>query len=135
MDAPESNGPAWLSKKLVLAMHAETLQQFGGTTGLRNEGRLESALSRPQNRYAFSDPSLFELAAAYCHGIVRNHPFVDGNKRTGLLAARAFLFRNGDVFDPNEAEMVRVVERVASGEVSEEEPAQWVQQNTVPRQV
>ncbi len=135
MDAPESNGPAWLSKKLVLAMHAETLQQFGGTTGLRNEGRLESALSRPQNRYAFSDPSLFELAAAYCHGIVRNHPFVDGNKRTGLLAARAFLFRNGDVFDPNEAEMVRVVERVASGEMSEEEPAQWVQQNTVPRQV
>ena len=135
MDAPESNGPAWLSKKLVLAMHAETLQQFGGTTGLRNEGRLESALSRPQNRYTFSDPSLFELAAAYCHGIVRNHPFVDGNKRTGLLAARAFLFRNGDVFDPNEAEMVRVVERVASGETSEEEPAQWVQQNTVPRQV
>ena len=135
MDAPESNGPAWLSKKLVLAMHAETLQQFGGTASLRDEGRLESALSRPQNRYAFSDPSLFELAAAYCHGIVRNHPFVDGNKRTGLLAARAFLFRNGDVFDPNEAEMVRVVERVASGEVSEEEPAQWVQQNTVPRQV
>ena len=133
MDAPESNGPAWLSKKLVLAMHAETLQQFGGTTGLRNEGRLESALSRPQNRYTFSDPSLFELAAAYCHGIVRNHPFVDGNKRTGLLAARAFLFRNGDVFDPNEAEMVRVVERVASGEVSEEELAQWIEQNTVPR--
>ena len=133
MDAPESNGPAWLSKKLVLAMHAETLQQFGGTASLRDEGRLESARSRPQNRYAFADPSLFELAAAYCHGIVRNHPFVDGNKRTGLLAARAFLFRNGDVFDPDEAEMVRIVERVASGEVSEEELAQWIEQNTVPR--
>ena len=133
MDASESNEPAWLSKKLVLAMHAETLQQFGGTAGLRDEGRLESALSRPQNRYAFADPSRFELAAAYCHGIVRNHPFVDGNKRTGLLAARAFLFRNGHRLDPDEAEMVRVVERVASGEVSEEELAQWIEQNTVPR--
>ena len=133
MDASESDTLAWFSKKLVLAMHAETLQQFGGTAGLRDEGRLESALSRPQNRYAFADPSLFELAAAYCHGIVRNHPFVDGNKRTGLLAARAFLFRNGHRLDPDEAEMVRVVERVASGEVSEEELAQWIEQNTVPR--
>jgi death-on-curing protein len=133
MDASESNEPAWLSKKLVLAMHAETLQQFGGTTGLRDEGRLESALSRPQNRYTFADPSLFELAAAYCHGIVRNHPFVDGNKRTGLLSARAFLFRNGHRLDPDEAEMVRIVERVASGEVSEEELVQWIKQNTVPR--
>jgi len=130
---PQSDEPAWCSKKLVLAMHAETLQQFGGTTGLRDEGRLESALSRPQNRYAFADPSLFELAAAYCHGIVRNHPFVDGNKRTGLLAARAFLFRNGHRLDPDETDMVRIVERVASGEVSEEELAQWIEQNTVPR--
>ncbi|MFB6231645.1 MAG: type II toxin-antitoxin system death-on-curing family toxin, partial [Salinibacter sp.] len=91
------------------------------------------ALSRPQNRHAFADPSLFELAAAYGHGIVRNHPFVDGNKRTDLLAARAFLFRNGPRLDPDEAEMVRVMERVASGEVSEEELAQWIEQNTVPR--
>jgi len=133
MDTPQSDDPAWCSKKVVLAMHAETLQQFGGTTGLRDEGRLESALSRPQNRYAFADPPLFELAAAYCHGIVRNHPFVDGNKRTGLLAARAFLFRNGHRLDPDEAEMVGVVERVASGEVSEDELAQWIEQYTVPR--
>ena len=133
MDASQDDAPAWLSKKFVLALHAETLQQFGGTTGLRDEGRLESALSRPQNRYAFADPSLFELAAAYCHGIVRNHPFVDGNKRTGLLAARAFLFRNGYRLDPDEAEMVQIVERVAAGEVSEEELAQWIEQNTDPR--
>jgi len=133
MAAPQSDEPAWCSKKMVLAMHAETLQQFGGTTGLRDEGRLESALSRPQNRYAFADPSLFELAAAYCHGIVRNHPFIDGNKRTGLLTARAFLFRNGYRLDPNEAEMVRVVERVASGEVSEEDLTQWIEQNAAPR--
>ena len=133
MDASQDDAPAWLSKKFVLALHAETLQQFGGSAGLRDEGRLESALSRPQNRYAFADPSLFELAAAYCHGIVRNHPFVDGNKRTGLLAARAFLFRNAHRLDPDEAEMVRVVERVASGEMSEEELAQWIEQNTDAR--
>ena len=133
MATSQSDGPAWRSEKLVLALHAETLQQFGGTTGLRDEGRLESALSRPQNRYAFADPSLFELAAAYCHGIVRNHPFVDGNKRTDLLAARVFLFRNGYQLDPDEAEMVRVVERVAAGEGGEEELAQWIEQNSDSR--
>lgn len=133
MENSETEEPSWLPKTLVLAIHAETLRQFGGTTGLRNEGRLESALSRPRNQYAFADPSLFELAAAYCHGIVRNHPFVDGNKRTGLLAARAFLFRNGYRLDPEEDDMVQVVERVASGEVSEEELAQWIEQNTDAR--
>ena len=133
MDASQDDAPAWLSKKFVLALHAETLQQFGGSAGLRDEGRLESALSRPQNRYAFADPSLFKLAAAYCHGIVRNHPFVDGNKRTGLLTARVFLFRNGYQLDPDEAEMVQIVERVAAGEVGEEELAQWIEQNSDSR--
>lgn len=125
----QGDEPTWLTKDLVLALHAETLHQFGGTTGLRDEGRLEGALDRPRNRYAYADPSLFDLAASYCHGIVRNHPFVDGNKRTGLLAARAFLFRNGYHLNPGEAETVRVVERVAAGEVSEEELAQWFEQN------
>jgi len=131
-DTP-SNEPTWLTKKLVLSLHAETLHRFGGTSGLRDEGRLESALDRPRNQYAYGDPSIFELAAAYCHGVVRNHPFVDGNKRTGLLAARAFLFRNGYRLDPDEAEMVRVVEQVASGDVSEPELAEWIDQNSIAR--
>lgn len=133
MGNSEQEEPSWLSQQLVLALHSETLHEFGGTTGLRDEGRLEGALSRPRNRHAYTDPSFFELAAAYCHGIVRNHPFVDGNKRAGLLAARAFLFRNGYQLDPDEAEMVRVVERVSAGEVSEEKLARWVEQNTEPR--
>ncbi len=133
MENTEKGEPSWLSQQLVLALHAETLHEFGGTPGLRDEGRLEGALSRPRNRHAYADPSLFELAAAYCHGIVQNHPFVDGNKRTGLLAARAFLFRNGYQLDPDESEMVRVVERVAAGEVTEEKLARWVEQNTEPR--
>lgn len=129
MASPQSEEPTWLTKKLVLALHAETVHRFGGTTGLRDEGRLEGALDRPHNQYTYSEPSLFELAAAYCHGIVRNHPFVDGNKRTGLLAARAFLFRNGYHLDPEEAETVQVMERVAAGEVSEEELARWIERN------
>lgn len=125
--------PNWLAKELVLALHAETLHRFGGTTGLRDEGRLESALDRPRNRSAYANPSVFELAAAYCHGIVRNHPFVDGNKRTGLLAVRAFLFRNEGRFEPEEADMVRVVERVATGEVSEDDLARWIEENAIYR--
>lgn len=129
MADPQGEEPTWLTKKLVLALHAETLDRFGGTAGLRDEGRLESALDRPRNRYAFADPSIFELAAAYCHGIIRNHPFVDGNKRTGLLATRAFLFQNGYHLDPDEAETVQVAERVAAGEVSEGKLARWIEQN------
>ena len=132
MEDAQNNEPAWLSKKFVLAMHAETLRRFGGTTGLREEGRLESALDRPRNRYAFAEPSPFELAAAHCHGIVRNHPFVDGNKRTGLLTVPAFLARNGYQFDPDEAEMVQIVEQVAAGETSEDELARWIEQNSEP---
>jgi len=125
--------PEWLPKKLVLALHAETLHRFGGTEGLRDEGRLESALDRPRNQHAYGDPAVFDLAAAYCHGIIRNHPFVDGNKRTGLLAARAFLFRNGYQLDPDEADMVQVAERVASGKVEENELTDWIEENAVPR--
>lgn len=76
---------------------------------------------------------MHELAAAYCFGIVRNHPFVDGNKRAGLLAARAFLFQNGSRFVPDEAETVEVIEGVADGEVSEAELTAWIEQYTTSR--
>lgn len=132
MPDPQGDEPTWLTKKPVLALHAETLHQFGGSAGLRDEGRLEGALARPRNRQKFANPTLFELTAAYCHGIVRNHPFVDGNKRTGLLAARAFLFRNGLRLDPAEPETVSVLEGVAAGEVTEEELAHWIKQNSEP---
>ncbi|WP_347710942.1 type II toxin-antitoxin system death-on-curing family toxin [Salinibacter sp.] len=80
-----------------------------------------------RNRHAFAEPPPSELAAAYCHGIVRNHPFVDGNTRTGLLTVRAFLARNGYPFGPDEAEMVQIVEQVAAGETSEDELARWIE--------
>lgn len=126
--------PTWLSESLVRALHAESLDRFGGPSGMRDRGLLESALGRARNRHAYGDdPSMHELAAAYCCGIVRNHPFVDGNKRAGLLAARAFLFQNGYRFVPDEAETVEVIEGVADGEVSEAELTAWIEQYTTSR--
>ena len=87
--------PRWLSKKIVMALHSESAKRFGGAVEVRDVGLLESALQRPLNLRLYGDePSLHELAAAYGAGIMRNHPFIDGNKRAGLLAIRAFLFRN-----------------------------------------
>lgn len=88
----------WLTRQMVEAFHQESLARFGGADGVRDEGLLESALGRPQNRAAYEeDATIFALAADYCFGIVRNHPFVDGNKRAGLLSARVFLARKSVV--------------------------------------
>ena len=125
--------PVWLSESLIRALHAESLDRFGGTSGIRDQGLLESALGRPRNQFTYGDPSVHELPAAYCFGIIRNHPFVDGNKRAGLLAARVFLFQNGYRFVPGEPETVQVIEGVAAGEVTEAELATWIESFTTPR--
>lgn len=112
---------------MVRAIHARAVAVFGGSHGIRDAGLLESALERPRNLYAYGEnPSLFELAAAYCSGIVKNHAFVDGNKRTGLLSARAFLFRNGYLFEPDEADEVKTMVALAAGEIDERDLAGWL---------
>ncbi len=94
-------------------------------------GLLESALDRPRNLYAYGDdPTLFDLAAAYCTGIVKNPPFIDGNKRTGDLTARAFLFRNGYLFEPDEADEVNTIIALAAGEIDEDVLARWISDNS-----
>ena len=104
---------------------------FGGSPGVRDVGLLQSALDRPRNLYAYGDdPSLFEMAAAYCAGIVKNHPFVDGNKRSGLLAARAFLFMNGYLLEADEADEVITIVGLAAGEVEEAALAAWIEANS-----
>jgi len=129
----ESEEWKWLSRKLVETLHAETLSRFGGTPGMRDEGLLESVLARPQHLARYEDPSAFQLAAAYCDGIINNHPFADGNKRAGLLAARAFLFKNGYRLDPQkEAETVAVIREVAAGNLSREELTEWIEMNSEP---
>ena len=122
--------PKWLTAELVEALHVECLGLFGGPSGLRDAGLLQSALDRPCNLYAYSDdPSLFEMAAAYCAGILRNHPFIDGNKRSALLAARAFLFLNGYLLEASEADEVVTIVGAAAGEIEEAALAAWIEAN------
>ena len=126
--------PKWLSAALVEALHGECLAMFGGLPGVRDAGLLQSALDRPRNLFAYGEaPSLFAMAAAYCAGIVKNHPFIDGNKRSGLLAARAFLFINGYLLEADEADEVRVIVGLAAGEVDETFLASWIEANCQPR--
>ena len=119
---------------MVLGLHAMAAAQFGGSPGLRDEGLLESALDRPRNLFAYGDePSIFELAAAYCAGIVKNYPFIDGNKRAGDLAIRAFLRLDGYFYEPEEAEEVGMIIALAAGEIDEDALALWIAENASPR--
>src|ERR1700689_3007489 len=111
--------PLWLTRQMIVAIHVEQLAIHGGASGLRDEGMLESALDRPRNRWAYEGAKLAELAAAYAFGIARNHPFVDGNKRTSLLALYTFLGVNGIDFDVPEADAAAMILSLAAGEADE----------------
>jgi death-on-curing protein len=118
--------PVWLSPELVIAIHDEQLAEFGGASGLRDAGALESALARPLNRYHYGNTELASLAAAYGFGLSRNHAFVDGNKRTAFLAIVTFLGLNGVEFDVLEPEAVVMILALAAGEVDEDGLALWI---------
>lgn len=125
--------PKWLTLDMVLAIHDEQLAQFGGGEGMRDLGLLESALARPANRFHYeADANIFELAAALGAGIVGNHPFVDGNKRTGVLSIQAFLVLNGWRFSPSQDDEVRTILALATGEISEPDLAGWIEANAEP---
>src|SRR3954468_1235963 len=96
-----SEEPKWLNTDDVVAAHANQLRVFGGVPGIRDEGGLESAIARPINKWRYENAELPQLAAAYAFGIVRNHPFVDGNKRAGFMAMMGFLILNGIDFAPD----------------------------------
>ena len=116
----------WLSLAMVSALHRESIARFGGSDGIRDAGLLESALARAQNRVAYdTGATVFALAADYCLGIAGNHPFVDGNKRTAILAAATFLSLNGYAFDPPETSIVQMIVGLAAGEVEAEALARW----------
>ena len=118
--------PFWLTSQMVIAIHDEQLALHGGPAGLRDEGMLESALDRPKNRWAYEQAELPELAAAYAFGIARNHPFIDGNKRTSLLALYTFLGVNDVDFIVAEAEAAAVILSLAAGDMSEEALTRWI---------
>jgi death on curing protein len=118
----------WLLEETVIAVHQRQISEHGGSEGLRDEGLLASALARPQNvlAYAQPPPDLAALAAAYAYGIARNHPFVDGNKRTALVAARTFLLLNGVNLEANQDEKYLTFLQLAQGTLTEEQLADWI---------
>ena len=122
----------WIALETVLIYHDRQIAEHGGAEGVRDEGALESALARPQNLLAHGAPDLFELAAAYAKGIAQNHPFVDGNKRTGFVVAASFLDLNGHELTASEAEAAVVFLRLAAGETKEAELAEWFRRNCTP---
>lgn len=118
----------WVREDVVYAIHDRQLAEHGGSEGLRDPAALDSALARPRNFAAYERPDVAALAAAYAFGLVRNHPFVDGNKRTAWVVARVFLAINGQrlEFDPHDA--VTRMETLAAGTLGESELAKWFQQ-------
>lgn len=121
----QSQEPVWIDADLTLAIHDRQLAEHGGPIGLRDASALESALARPRNQWAYGETDLCTLAAAYAYGVARNHPFIDGNKRTAWVLARLFLALNNIQigFAPEEA--IRMVLALASGSLSEGEVADW----------
>ncbi len=119
--------------RAVLAAHDRLLAAHGGAEGLRDAGLVESALARPRQHYAYGSPDIIELAAIYTTGIVRNHPFVDGNKRTGFATGIAFLLLNDVVFKASEEEATQAVLALAAGDLDEAGYAAWVRSNVRPK--
>ncbi len=126
------NEPTWLLDAAVLIAHEMSLANFGGQEGLRDSHLLASALARPKNLFAYGSPDLRDLAAAYTFGIVKNHPFMDGNKRAGFLAGAAFLELNGEKLIATEPEATRIILGVASGVINERQLADWFRENSGP---
>lgn len=122
--------PRWISREVVLAIHEQSLAQYGGSAGIRDEGLLDSALGRPQNLFAYEQPSIFAMAAAYASGIIRNHPFIDGNKRTGFVVCAVFLERNGYELVASEEDATLTTLALAASEIKEADYASWLERNT-----
>jgi death-on-curing protein len=121
----------WLSDKIVLAIHDEQLAEHGGASGVRDASLLESALARPVNHAAYGAPDTTELAAIYAIGIARNHPFIDGNKRTAFAAMLLFLSLNGLRLKAPEVEATVMALRMAAGDADDAEFIAWVRDHAV----
>lgn len=122
--------PHWITRDECLALHDMMLSGYGGIAGLRDDSLLESALARPQQLLHYGKPSMADMAAAYALGIVKNHPFLDGNKRTGFMMAAAFLEINGYEFFATETDVVLKTLALAAGEMTEEAYATWMKDNS-----
>ena len=122
--------PQWLLRETVLALQERLLSEFGGLRGLRDAGLLDSALARPHQLFVYGKPTKFELAAAYAYGLIRNHPFLDGNKRIGFTAAVTFLELNGCHFTALEGDAVLKTLALAARELDEADYAAWLREHS-----
>ncbi len=122
--------PYWLSREECLALHGMMVSQYGGSEGLRDDNMLESALAKPRQLFAYGKPTMFDLAASYVFGVVKNHPFVDGNKRTGFMLGAGFLERNGYKFQASEVDAALRTLALAAGEMTGAKYAEWLKKNS-----
>lgn len=121
------NEPIWIVQRALLLLHEEAIAEHGGLSGLRDQGLMESALARPRNLFAYNPQAgIAQLAAAYGFGLIRNHPFVDGNKRIAFIATDLFLHLNGQSLEAQQIDQIRTMLRLAASEISEDEFAVWV---------
>jgi death-on-curing protein len=118
----------WIEKRLLLLLHDRQIAEHGGRQGVRDEGLQESALARPHQRFAYADPppDLADLAASLAHGIARNHAFVDGNKRSALVACETFIELNGAELTATDVEIYPVILALATGRLTEAEFSAWL---------
>jgi death-on-curing protein len=125
------NEPLWISEAIVRVIHQDQIQQHGGSLGLRDENLLSASLARPRHLFAYGQPDLFDLAAAYGYGLAKNHPFIDGNKRTAFAVMATFLLVNGYLLEVPEIEVVQIMEGLATDQETQETLAQWLRKNSV----
>jgi death-on-curing protein len=125
--------PRWINKTALVLLHDESLALFGGASGLRDEGLLDSALGRPINQHLYiAGTDTAALAAAYGHGLAKNHPFVDGNKRAAFLAIGLFLHLNGQRLRASQVDAIQTILALAAGHLSEGQLADWIRANLAP---
>ena len=126
--------PKWLPEWLVYEVHDNQIAEHGGASGVREAGLLESALARPLNAFAYGVEDIFDLAALYAAGVVKNHPFVDGNKRTGFILSELFLNANGWSLNATDEDVIACVLLLAGGDWDEQNYAVWLRENSSPKE-
>lgn len=128
------NEPVWVNPAVVVRFHDDSLMEFGGAHGIRDPGAIESALARPRNIFAYRQPDLFDMAAAYTAGLCQNHGFLEGNKRTAFLTGFVFLYENGYTILAEQAEVVAAMLSLADHTLDETGYAAWLRDHTAPNQ-
>lgn len=122
----------WILPEVVTMIHEEQIAEHGGGSGVRDTGLLQSALARPENKALYdAEATVFDLAASYAYGLAKNHPFVDGNKRSALVVSETFLYINGWELEATDVECILMFQNLAAGNVSEDDLADWFQEHSV----